>query len=231
MKLFSFLCRNCTPLIYTFIYQKTPSQLNSWSGRDFWGTNVVYHPFEWKRQHAELSNFRASEWNRSKNPILKNKLIEACAKKSYEEKKTEIEAFKNSVKNSDLVAKNLRKEIDIEKKVGREIKHYIQKLEHKNENLTTNYKNLKTDFPFFLAWMIILVHQVSAVSYGTRSRTPFAISALIPSWTSFLQWRGTGAGFLTDTGVASGLVKIFIGGHATLGILCRLHPLKALAAK
>ena len=26
--------------------------------------------------------------------ILKNKLIEACAKKSYEEKKTEIEAFR-----------------------------------------------------------------------------------------------------------------------------------------
>ena len=74
-----------------------------------------------------------------------------CQEIIYEEKKTEIEAFKNSVKNSDLVAKNLRKEIDIEKKVGREIKHYIQKLEHKNENLTTNYKNLKTDFPFFLA--------------------------------------------------------------------------------
>ena len=42
--------------------------------------------------------------SRDNNDILENKLVEAeaCAKKAYEEKKTEVEALKNSVKKSEL---------------------------------------------------------------------------------------------------------------------------------
>ena len=47
------------------------------------------------------------------------------------------------MENSELVAKILGKEL--ENKVIRENEHFIQKLEHKSDNLTTNYKNLKTN--------------------------------------------------------------------------------------
>ena len=52
--------------------------------------------------------------------ILEKKLGEAEAKalKTYEEKKLEIETLKNSLKNSDLLTKNLIKDLEIEKKVG-----------------------------------------------------------------------------------------------------------------
>ena len=47
------------------------------------------------------------------------------------------------MENSELVAKILGKEL--ESKMIRENEHFIQKLEHKSDNLTTNYKNLKTN--------------------------------------------------------------------------------------
>ena len=78
---------------------------------------------------------------------LENKLseAEAQAKKSYEEKKIEIEAFKNSVKKGELVAKNLKKDLEAEHKVVKENEKLIQKLEHKNGILNINYKNLKAE--------------------------------------------------------------------------------------
>ena len=79
--------------------------------------------------------------------ILQKKLgeTEAKALKSYEEKKIEIETLKNSLKNSNLLTKNLKRDLEIEKKVVKENKMLIQKLEQKNENLTLNYKNIKTE--------------------------------------------------------------------------------------
>ena len=79
---------------------------------------------------------------------LENKLsdAEAQATKSYEEKKLDIEAFKNSMKNSELLAKNLKKDLETQHKVVKENEKLIQSLEHKNGNLTNNYKNLKAEF-------------------------------------------------------------------------------------
>ena len=81
------------------------------------------------------------------NDNLKNKLgdAEALAKKAHEEKKIEIEALKNSVKKSELATKTLKKDLETEQKVVRENEKLIQKLENKNENVTTNFKQLKTE--------------------------------------------------------------------------------------
>ena len=62
--------------------------------------------------------------------------------------------------------------------------------------------------PSFFGVITILVHHVSGVPIGTLSRTPLATSASRLAFTSFLKWRGTGDGFVTHTGVASGFVKL-----------------------
>ena len=70
---------------------------------------------------------------------------EAQALKVYEENKTKMEALKSSIKNSDLLAKNVKKNLEAEQKVAKENEKLIQNLEHKCENLVKNNKNIQTE--------------------------------------------------------------------------------------
>ena len=81
------------------------------------------------------------------NDILKNKLgqAEAQALKAYEEKKTEIETLKKTLKNSDYEAKKLKKDLEDEQKITKEKEKLLKKLDHKCENLTENVKNVKME--------------------------------------------------------------------------------------
>ena len=79
--------------------------------------------------------------------ILENKLSEAESQvlKNYEQKKIEIKTFKNSIEKSDILARNLKKALEAEQKVVKEKEKLIQKLELKNENLSNNYRSMKTE--------------------------------------------------------------------------------------
>ena len=79
--------------------------------------------------------------------ILEKKLDEAESKamKTYQEKEIESETLRNSLKNSDFVASNLKKDLQVQQKVVKENLKLIQKLELKNENLAVNNKNIKAE--------------------------------------------------------------------------------------
>ena len=68
--------------------------------------------------------------------ILEKKLgeAEALALKTYEDKKIEIDTLKNSVKKSDIQAKNLEKNLETKQKVIKENEKLIQKLEQKKRS-------------------------------------------------------------------------------------------------
>ena len=70
---------------------------------------------------------------------------ESKASKAFDEKKIVIETLKSSLKNSGLEVKNLKKDLESERKVVNQKEKYIQKLENKCENLATNNKEVKTE--------------------------------------------------------------------------------------
>ena len=75
----------------------------------------------------------------------KSDQAESKALKVYNEKKLEIEMLKNSIKKCNLEMRNLKKDIDDEKKLVRQKEKIIQKLEHKCDNLITENKHVKTE--------------------------------------------------------------------------------------
>ena len=79
--------------------------------------------------------------------ILEKKLdeTESKAMKTYQEKEIESETLRNSLKNSDFVATNVKKDLQVQQKVVKENVKLIQKLELKNENLAVNNKNIKAE--------------------------------------------------------------------------------------
>ena len=79
--------------------------------------------------------------------MMEKKLGQAQAEalKVYEENKTKVEALKSSMKNSDLLAKNVTKKLESEQKVAKENEKLIQKLQHKSENLVKNNKNIQAE--------------------------------------------------------------------------------------
>ena len=81
------------------------------------------------------------------NNMLQNKLgkAEAHALKVYEDKKTEVDTLKITLKKSDQEARKLKKELEDEQRITKEKEKMLKKLENKCENLTTNIKNVRTE--------------------------------------------------------------------------------------
>ena len=79
--------------------------------------------------------------------ILETKLAaaEAQALKTFEEKKTEINALKNALKNSENQIVNIQKALEVKNKDLKEKEKVIKKLELKNENMNINTRNLKSE--------------------------------------------------------------------------------------
>ena len=79
--------------------------------------------------------------------ILESKLEEAESKvlKAFNDKKIEIDTLKNSIKKSDQEVRNLRKDLNDERKLLKEKERNIQKLELKCEKLVNDSKNVKTE--------------------------------------------------------------------------------------
>ena len=79
--------------------------------------------------------------------ILKTKLAaaEAQALKAFQEKKIEINALKNALKNSENEIVNIRKALEVKDKDLKEKEKMIKKLEHKNENMNNNNRDLKSE--------------------------------------------------------------------------------------
>ena len=70
---------------------------------------------------------------------------EAQALKTFEEKKTEINALKNALKNSENQIVNIQKALEVKNKDLKEKEKVIKKLELKTENMNNNTKNLKSE--------------------------------------------------------------------------------------
>ena len=79
--------------------------------------------------------------------ILECKLEKAESKalKAYDEKKTEIDILKNSIKKSDHELRNLRKDLDDAHKIVDNKEKNFKKLEEKCENLAADNQNVKTE--------------------------------------------------------------------------------------
>ena len=75
---------------------------------------------------------------------LKLEHAESKASKAYDDKKIEVEVLKSSLKNSSLEVRNLKKDLEDERKLVKQKEKIIQKLEHKCENLATSNTNVKT---------------------------------------------------------------------------------------
>ena len=79
--------------------------------------------------------------------MLEQKLgqAEAQALKAFEQKKTDIDSLKNSLKNSDCESKNLRKDLENSRKIVNEKEKLIQQLGNKCDQLTSRNKDLKAE--------------------------------------------------------------------------------------
>ena len=102
-------------------------------------------------KNVGLSDIKELQKNEDKSSeiieLLETKLAaaEAQALKAFEEKKTEIDALKNALKNSEYQIVNKQKALEAKNKDLKEKEKVIKKLELKNENMNINTRNLKSE--------------------------------------------------------------------------------------